>query len=594
MLHRVDTVYSAQHTPQSLIEAPLVEAVETPAARLSFATAPDSVRVCLMTATAPSVRTDASGRADTLRLVAALLLAVSGLFALPAELFSQMYYLQTRDVLAVAAPASVLTTLTLVAVAVARGSRTFLLVMTAGAALHLAGLVALALAADSGLRRTGLVWIGPAELVLALVALALAGWNTMRAGSSQWIPLLLLALAPPLGRYISGAGTFSDTFYLGSSWGSVLAAALAVSLSLTILAAGLVCLPGRGAQISGAVLIVLAGLSLFVTDLVLGRSPDPYRLPVVGLALVCAVAAIIAGRHHGAAAGADTTSVPATDGSTEITTMSDTAVVVVPPQRPGTGPDAEAAVTGTAAGTPAVVVAALAALVVTAALNVPEMFAYGPGIKPSAAGLPLLLDLIVDASLLAALVLTAGAVTSGSRALLVGASALSGSLALVLLITRAGGGTADLSAALPFVALALSLAVGWTLERRAEGNGARLRWAALLPLVLAASPLQVLADPAAVSYYLGDPTLAPLHLLPIMLFGVGPVLATALLGFPRRGTRVAAAVLLGLLALAGIAATLESASGLRLLVTLHLLRAGGYALACALVVSAALAPRTDR
>lgn len=544
-----------------------------------------------MTATAPSVRTDASGRADTLRLVAAVLLAVSGLFALPAELFSQMYYLQTRDVLAVAAPASVLTTLTLVAVAVARGSRTFLLVMTAGAALHLAGLVALSLAADAGLRGTGLVWFGPAELVLALVALALAGWNTMRAGSSQWVPLLLLALAPPLGRYISGAGTFSDTFYLGSSWGSVLAAALAVSLSLTILAAGLVCLPGRGAQISGAVLIVLAGLSLFVTDLVLGRSPDPYRLPVVGLALVCAVVAIIAGRHHGAAAGADTTSAPATDGSTEITTMSDTAVVVVPPQRPGTDPDAEGAA---ATGTPAVVVAALAALVVTAALNVPEMFAYGPGIKPSAAGLPLLLDLIVDASLLAALVLTAGAVTSGSRALLVGASALSGSLALVLLITRAGGGTADLSAALPFVALALSLAVGWTLERRAEGNGARLRWAALLPLVLAASPLQVLADPAAVSYYLGDPTLAPLHLLPIMLFGVGPVLAAALLGFPRRGTRVAAAVLLGLLALAGIAATLESASGLRLLVTLNLLRAGGYALACALVVSAALAPRTDR
>lgn len=593
MLHRVDAVYSAQHTPQSLIEAPLVEPVETPAARLSFATAPDSVRVCLMTATAPSVRTDASGRADTLRLVAALLLAVSGLFALPAELFSQMYYLQTRDVLAVAAPASVLTTLTLVAVAVARGSRTFLLVMTAGAALHLAALVALSLAADAGLRGTGLVWFGPAELVLALVALALAGWNTMRA-SSQWVPLLLLALAPPLGRYISGAGTFSDTFYLGSSWGSVLAAALAVSLSLTILAAGLVCLPGRGAQISGAVLIVLAGLSLFVTDLVLGRSPDPYRLPVVGLALVCAVAAIIAGRHHGAAAGADTTSVPATDGSTEITTMSDTAVVVVPPQRPGTGPDAEAAVTGTAAGTPAVVVAALAALVVTAALNVPEMFAYGPGIKPSAAGLPLLLDLIVDASLLAALVLTAGAVTSGSRALLVGASVLSGSLALVLLITRAGGGTADLTAALPFVALALSLAVAWTLERRAESNGARLRWVAVLPLVLAASPLQVLADPAAVSHYFGDPTLAPLHLLPIMLFGVGPVLAAALLGFPRRGTRVAAAVLLGLLALAGIAATLESASGLRLLVTLNLLRAGGYALACALVVSAALAPRTDR
>lgn len=95
---------------------------------------------------------------------------------------------------------------------------------------------------------------------------------------------MLLALAPPLGQYISGVGSFSDTFYLGS-WGPVLAAALAVSLSLTILAAGLVCLPDRGPQVSGAALIVLTGLSLFVPDLVLGRPPHPYRLAVVGLAL---------------------------------------------------------------------------------------------------------------------------------------------------------------------------------------------------------------------------------------------------------------------------------------------------------------------
>lgn len=354
-----------------------------------------------MTANAPSLRSNAPDRADALCLAAALLLAASGLFALPIGLFSQAYYTDTWRVIAGAAPASVLPTMVLMAVAVARGSRMFLLAVTAGATLHLAGLTVLALVADAGLYETGAVWFGlwsgPVQLGLALIALALAWWNRVRAASSQWVPLLLLALAPPLGQYISTVGSFSDTFYLGP-WGPLLAAALAVSLSLTILAAGLVCLPDRGPQVSGAVLIVLAGLSLFATDLVFGRPPHPYRLAVVGLALGCAVAGVIAGRARGADdagadigpegtdrlhAGAPAALPVATNGG--LVTMSDTAVVVVPSQ-PAADEGTQAGPAGPPGRTGVLTLAALTVLVLTVALNVPELFAQAPGSGPLPAG----------------------------------------------------------------------------------------------------------------------------------------------------------------------------------------------------------------
>jgi hypothetical protein len=528
-----------------------------------------------MTATAPSTRTDASGRADALRLAAALLLAASGLFALPAELFSQAYYSDSWSVAAVAAPASVLPVLVLVAAAVARGSRVLLLVTSALTVLHLVAMVALAAATAGGPESPLTFLSGQVELGLALVGLALGWWDTSRAERRPGIALAVVALVPVAGLVVEVSQIG------GGEWWLLGAGALALQqfpAFLTVLAAGLVCLPGRGARIAAATLIGLAGLSLFGADPVLDAPTQLplLRLAALAVALVCAAVAVVAARPGEPAAGSVTPLVPeAVD-------------------RPGTDTDAGAAAAGAGVRVPALAVAALVTLVVTAALNVPEMFAYGPGIRPAGAGLIPLLDLVVDACVLAALVLTAGAVTSGSRALLVGASVLSGFLALVLLISRAGGGTAGLYAALPFVALGLSLAAGWTSARRTQSDGAPLRWAAVLPLMLAASPLQVFADPAAVRYYFGDPTFAPLHLLPTVLFGVAPVLAAALIGFPRRGTRVAAAVLLGLLALAGIGATLESTSGLRLLVALHLLRAGGYALACVLVVSATLTPRRGR
>lgn len=516
-----------------------------------------------MTANAPSLRTNVATRAGALPLAAALLLAASGLFALPAGLFSQAYYTETWHVMAAAAPASVLPTLVLMAVAVARGSRMFLLVMTAGATLHLAGLTALALVADAGLNETGPAWFGlwsgPLQLGLALIALALAWWNRARAGTSQWVPLLLLALAPPLGQYISGVGSFSDTFYLGP-WGPVLAAALAVSLSLTILAAGLVCLPDRGPQVSGAVLIVLTGLSLFVTALVLGRPPHPYRLAVVGLALGCAVAGIIAGRARGV----------------------DDAVAVAGPE--GTDPPGRTGV---------LTLAALTVLVLTVALYVPELFAHGPGIRPAAGGILLLIGPLVDASLPAALVLAAGAATLRSRGALLTATVSSGLLVIALLVSRtAVGGTVTLEEGLPFIALGLSGAIAWTGMLRPKADSTAWRWTAVVPLVLAAPPLWMLFEPG-VTMHASDPAFVPQLVLPILVSGLGPLLAAALLCFPHHRARVAGAALLGLVAIAALIGTLEDAVfGLRILTALNLLQVGGYALSAVLVVSATLAPRT--
>lgn len=527
-----------------------------------------------MTANASSLRTNAAARAGALPLTAALLLAASGLFAVPAGFFSQAYYTETWHVLAGAAPASVLPTLVLMAVAVARGSRMFLLVMTAGATLHLVGLTALALVADAGLDGSGAVWFGlwsgPVQLGLALIALALAWWNRTRARSNQWVPLLLLALAPPLGQYISVVGSFSDTFYLGP-WGPALAAALAVSLSLTILAAGLVCLPGRGPQVSGAVLIALAGLSLFVTDLVLGRPPHPYRLAVVGLALGCAVAGIIAGR----ARGADD--------------------VVVVPSHPTADEGTEAGLADPAARTGVLTLAALTVLVLTVALNVPELFAHGPGIRPAGSGILLLIGLLVDASVPAALVLTAGAATLRSRGALLTATVSSGLLVIALLVSRtAVGGTVTIEEALPFVALGLSGAIAWTGLLRPRTDSTAWRWAAVVPLVLAAPPLRVLFEPG-VTMHAADPAFVPQLVLPILVSGLGPLLAAALLCFPHHRTRVAGAALLGLVAIAAVIGTLEDAVfGLRVLTALNLLQVAGYALSAVLVVSATLTPRTGR
>lgn len=563
-----------------------------------------------MTAIAPSRRTNAAARAGALPLTAALLLAASGLFALPAGLFSQAYYTETWHVMAGAAPASVLPTMVLMAVAMARGSRMFLLVMTAGAMLHLAGLTALALFADAGFNGTGPVWFGlwsgPVQLGLALIALALAWWYRARAGTGQWVPLLLLALAPPLGQYISGVGSFSDTFYLGP-WGPVLAAALAVSLSLTILAAGLVCLPDRGLQVAGAVLIVLTGLSLFVTDHVLGLPPHPYRLAVVGLALGCAVAGIIAERARKVDdavvdigpegtdrldAGAPAAPSAATDGG--LVTMSDTAVVVVP-SPPAADEGTEAGPADPPGRTGVVTLAALTVLVLTVALNVPELFAQGPGIRPAAGGIPLLIGPLVDASLPAALVLAAGAATLRSRGALLTATVSSGLLVIALLVSRtAVGGTVTLEEGVPFIALGLSGAIAWTGMLRSRADSTAWRWAAVVPLVLAAPPLWLLFEPG-VTMHASDPAFVPQLVLPILVSGLGPLLAAALLCFPHHRARLAGAALLGLVAIAALIGTLEGAVfGLRILTALDLLQVGGYALSAVLVVSATLAPRTAR
>ncbi|MFD2792536.1 hypothetical protein ACFS27_03145 [Promicromonospora vindobonensis] len=517
-----------------------------------------------MTATAPSQRAEAPDRAGPLPLAAALLLALSGLFALPVGLVSQAYYSDSWDVATIAAPASVLPTLVLSAAAVAYGSRVLLLVTSGVAVLHLMGLVMLAAAASAGPKDPTLFLSGPAELGLALVGLAMAWWNTGHAGRRPWIALLPVVLAPVLGLVI-------DLSRLGDwSWWPIAVGLLVVQrlpVFLTVLAAGLLCLPARGARLAGTALVALAGLNLYWLGLLAGGpEPQPLRYAAIGLALVCAVIGVAAARPRRADDGA-------------VPDISPDAA----PTAPRSAPDARSR---------ALPVAALTVLVLTVALDTLELFAHGSGIQPGAAGILHLTGFLVDASLLAAFTLAAGAATLGSRGVLVAASACSGLLLLVLLVYRATAGWAlNLHDVVPFVALGLALAVAWIGTHRAAAGRSGLPWAAVALLVLAASPLMLLLDPSSGMYGTGNPMFFQLYLLPAIGASSAPVLAAALIGFPDRGTRLAAAVLLAALAATGMVTLLGDSYGMRLLAALNVLRIGGYALACVLITAAVLPPR---
>ena len=522
-----------------------------------------------MTAPPPGPRAEPSrpSRTSVLTLAAALLLAVSGLFGLPDAVFSQAYYTTSWIVLAAIAPVLTVTTLVLAAAAVARGSRTFLLVVGVGALLHLVALIGLGLPASGGLPTTdmtGRLWSGPAQLLLALACLVLAWWITSRTERRPWAPLVLVALAPVLGR-ITGTGPYWDL-----AWWPVLLVALGVPAVLTILAAGLVCLPDRGPQISGAVIIVFAGLSQYGSALLLGRQPNPEPLVVMGLALACAVAGILA-RRRGAVDDA----------------------VVVASTRPEADEEAEGDPSDPPGRSRKLALVALTVLVLATGLDVARMFTQGPGIQPGGAGLVHLVGLLVGAAVPTVLTLAAGAATLGSRGMLVVASVASGLLGLALLVSRtAAGGTVALEEGLPFVALGLSLALAWTGVLRPEAGGPTLRWVAVLPLVLAAPALQLLIDPG-LTMHASNPAFVPQLVLPILVSGLGPLLAAALLGLPRRGARITGAVLLGLVAIAAVLGTVvDAAAGLRLLAALNLLQVAGYALAAVLVVVAITPPRT--
>ncbi|MEU4361655.1 hypothetical protein [Promicromonospora sp. NPDC023987] len=549
-------------------------------------------------------------RTSVLTLVAALLLAVSGLFAVPGALFSAAYYTNTWAVVAFVAPMLTVSMLVLAAAAVARGSRMFLLLVSVGTVLYLVGLVWLGLPASGGLPTTdgsGRLWSGPAQLGLALVTLALAWWITSRTERRPWAPLVLVALAPVLGR-ISGTGPYWDV-----AWLPVLFVALGIPAVLTILAAGLVCLPDRGPQIAGAALIVLAGLAVHGSSLVLGRQPLPYQLVVMGLALVCAVAGILA-RPRPVADGAEPHPGPENTGpldeaapdeaapgasaaatDAEVITMSDTAVVVGPSSHIGADEERGAGRSHVPGRTRTLTLTALMVLVLTVALNVPRMFAHGPGIQPSGGGMVSLTGLLVDVSLPTAFVLAAGAATLAVRSVLLAATVLAGVLCLALLVSRAAAGdTVALSEGLPFVALGLSVALAWTGVLRPGVGSIAWRWLAVVPLVLAAPAIRLLTSPG-VTVYASNPAFVPQLVLPILVSGLGPLLAAALLSYPHRRTRIAAAALLGAVAIAAVVGTVENAAvGMRLLTALSLLQVVGYAVTCVLVVRMTLAPRAGR
>ncbi|MDR7384688.1 hypothetical protein [Promicromonospora iranensis] len=560
-----------------------------------------------MTAPPPGPRQARSrpSRTGVLTLAAALLLAVSGLFGLPEAVFSQAYYTTSWIVLAAVAPVLTVTTLVLAAAAVARGSRTFLLVVGVGTLLHLVALIALGLPASGGLPTgdgAGRLWSGPAQLLLALACLVLAWWITSRTDRRPWAPLVLVALAPLLGR-ITGTGPYWEM-----AWWPVLVVALGIPAVLTILAAGLVCLPDRGPQITGAVLIVLAGLGRYGSELLLGRQPNPEPFVVMGLALACAVAGILGGPRRvadDAAAqpgqeGPDRVdggapAAPAAGTGAEVVTTSDTTVVVVPSPRPEADEEAGGDPSDQPGRSRTLALAALAVLVLTVGLDAPRMFAHGPGIQPSGAGVLSLVGLLVDASMPTVFVLAAGTASLRSRGALLTATVCSGLLVIALLVSRtAADSTITLRDAVPVVALGLSIALAWTGLLRPGAHSATLRWAAAVPLVLAAPPLWVLTAPG-VTMHASNPAFVPQLVLPILVSGLGPLLAAALLGLPRRGARLSGAVLLGLVAISAVIGTVtDAAVGLRLLAALNLLQVAGFALAAVLVVNATLAPQQRR
>jgi hypothetical protein len=540
-----------------------------------------------MTATAPGSRVEASGRAGVLPLVTALLLALSGLFALPGALLTQEYYSNSWAVAALAGPASVLPTLVLVAAAAARGSRLLLLVASGVTALHLVGLIALATAAASGPENPLVFLSGPIQLGLALVGLALAWWDTSRTERHPGIALTVVVLAPVLGLLV-------DVSHIdGSSWYIIGVGILVLQQLPAILAvpaAGLVCLPGRGARIGGATLIGIAGLSLLCTGPVLDPAAQPpaLRLGAIAAALLCAVIAAGLASPAEAVVGSDDVEpgdVPSGRAMVDAAPPSDAVPVAPPSDTAPTAPPSDAR-PGAPGGT--LPVAALTVLVLTVALNVPELFTHGPGIQPGGGGPLLLIGFLVDAALPAALTLTAGAATLGSRGALGVASACLGVLAILLLVSRtAAGGTVTVHEALPFVALGLSLALAWMGTARIGPGGTALRWTAVIPLILAASPLMVLTDPSAMAY-VGDPTFVDQRLLGDVLPGAVPVIAAALLGFPRHGTRLAATVPLAVLALTSVVMLLDDSS---FLAELNLLRMGGYGFASVLAVASVLPQR---
>ncbi|WP_020014010.1 hypothetical protein [Promicromonospora sukumoe] len=532
-----------------------------------------------MTATARGLRADAPGRAGAVPLTAALLLVLSGVFALPAGLYSSEYHSDSWAVAAVAGPASVLPTLVLAAAAVASGSRILLFVSSALTMVHLVALATLASAAADGPVDPQLFLSGPVELGLALVGLTLGWWDVSRTRRRPGIALLVVALAPALGLLVDARQAGDGPWYL---IGLGILLLQQVPALLTVLAAGLVCLPGRGARAGGAALIALTGAGLLWADSLFSPAAElsGLRLAAIAAALLCALVATAQASSTAADAEDDepaTPDEPTGHGRSEPETEPKTET-----EPPTTPADDVPVLSGLAL--PAV---ALAILVLATGLDVLKLFAQGPGIRPDLAGMGPLLGFLVDAALLAVLTLTAGAVTLGTRGALVVASGCSGLLLLVLLASRmTAGGRLTPHEVLPFVALGPALALGWV-GTRPERVGTVLRWAVVVPLVLVASPLLLLTDPGVDLGYLSR------YLMSYPVAGAGPVVAAALLGFPRRGTRLAAAVLLTLIALIHVYWLMYDTSGLRVAVALDLAQICGYGLAAALAAAAALPRRGE-
>ncbi|MCF4122617.1 hypothetical protein L1785_16685 [Antribacter sp. KLBMP9083] len=518
-----------------------------------------------------------------LTLAATLLLVLYGWSSLPLDLLSPGFYEQTRTVMAAVAAASVVPGLVLAAAAATRRSRTFLLVTTVVTVLHLCAVLAVGLLAAAG-APPGRGWdgVGPAagQLLLALTGLGFAWWGITRPVSRPWIgvvPVLLAPFVPALGVALLGAPYLFVYVVLSGGGFTVLAA---------VGAAALLGLPGRGSRVAGTLLVAWVAGDRLAPPVGVGGLPaaqsagigaDPampaaLQLVVLLAALVCGAVAVLPARPEASWEVEPTTTPTAEPAATDEPAGS-------------SGPMSRADLRRAAGG------AALAVVVLTLLLELPKLFAFGPGINPGGAGAVFLLQFLADAAIPAAAAVVAGAATSGSRPVLALASGFSGLVAGGALLAGAVTGVGvlglDVQSYLPLAALAMSLALAWAATARTGATATALRWAAVVPPLLLVSPLTLLADPSRM-VYARDPMFATY--VADTLPALGAVAAAALLGYASRTIRIVAAVLLGVLAVASFGDVAGGAGMLRRLILLDGLTIAGYSLACLLVVASVLAP----
>ncbi len=457
-------------------------------------------------------------------LLGILLLVAASAVPAAAALASPEFHQDTRQVVTAALYVSALPTLVLAVAASVRRGTGLLLAATGVAVVHLVGAVVLLVALGHGDGEA--VLRVTVQLVGAVVGLGVAWWRTR----DRRVGLLVapaIIVAGHLIAVVAPLDAFNTTWWMLFAPYNVLGALPVIGLLVVALLLGLV---GRDGD---------------------GRADAREE------------------SSAGESAGADGASAgPSADGP------------------PGPGLLAAEPPVGQSARSARLAGAAVLAIAAAAALDVPALFAHGPGIRPGGAGVAFLVLQLVVAAVPAALVLAAGAAASGRRWLLVLASLAGAGLVVGLgAASTVGGARPAAGLVVQILCLAVALVLAWI----ARGQRTSLRWAAVVLVVVAAVPWGSLLD-ADARLYQGDPRFWRLFVEP-HLPALAAVVAAALVALGSRWTRVAGAVVLAVLVVDDLGTLLDQAAMLRRLTALNGLRVAAHLTACLLAVAAAAAVR---